>query len=106
MPLTDTGLAIGAVRNGHRVVRVFDAAAGRYAWVPNTTSGMVREQVTVSARNTLANLTQTPVGAPEIYVNGVVVEGITNAGAVLTVNATTVGFNIDPVDIVWAEYSI
>ncbi len=106
MPLTDTGLAIGDIRNGHKVVRVFDATAGRYAWVPNSSSGVVREKVTVSARNTLANLTQTPVGAPELYVNGVVVEGITNAGAALTVAPATVGFNIDPVDIVWAEYQI
>ncbi len=45
MPLNDTGLAVGDIRDGYRVSKVINAAAGRYAWQAVTSGGSTTANV-------------------------------------------------------------
>lgn len=64
------------------------------------------ETLTVVSRNTINPLSFTPTSPVEFSVNGAAVRGITNVGTAVSVNATLLGFNVDPgVDVVTAQYS-
>lgn len=66
----------------------------------------IDEGLTVIGVNSLNPLDSVPVTPVEFYVNGVLAEGITNAGTAVIVNATILGYSIRPgVDIVRAVYS-
>lgn len=76
-------------------------------------SNQVIEIVTVTALNTLANLSQTPSNPQELllYVNGQANDGLANgsftvAGQAVNWNAAQAGFALDPVDRVVAVYSV
>lgn len=70
-----------------------------------TTGTPVTYDLTVTAQNSIANLSPTPTSAVDFYIDGLLKRtGITNAGAVVTVDANALGFNVQTHMQVAARY--
>lgn len=69
-----------------------------------TPSAMVHDTLSVSSTDVITNLSSVPSGPVIFLVNGLQVDGITNAGQVVSVNAATLGYSIQTTDVVKAVY--
>ena len=89
----------------YEIVHVFPD--GTYGWNltdDSYTDGIRSETLTVTGQNTINPLSQIPTGTVQFLVNGVAVDGITNTGAAVNVNAAALGYNVGTTDIVKATY--
>jgi hypothetical protein len=71
----------------------------------STTAGQLElETLTVVGTNTVNDLSFVPASDVEFRINGVITTGITSVGTVVTVNPAVVGYNVETVDVVTAQY--
>lgn len=109
---TLTGQNITAIVSGASTATIGQIPAsngtGGFTWVTLISKERL-DYIDPTALNTVPNLTAIPADSTKVkfYVNGVLVRGITcNALGVVTVNFTTLGYNVDITDEVTANYFV
>lgn len=88
------------------VFRVDDIGEALDMDVAEVGSTIVTEELAVTAQNTIADLTQTPDGVVDFFVNGALVDGITNTGVSVSVDTAALGYNVGVVDVIRARYAV
>lgn len=68
-------------------------------------SSLEVETLLVVSPNNINPLSQLPLSPVQFFVNGNMVDGITNSGSAVTVDNVTLGFNVQTSDVVKAVYA-